>query len=50
MKKGICVLLALLLAVLPALTAIDFYIFPSTLADFFPDQYAEAKEKLRLAN
>lgn len=32
-----------------ALTAIDFYIFPSTLADYLPEQYAAVSEKLRLA-
>ena len=33
----------------PALTAIDFYIFPSTLADRLPEKYAAVSEKLRTA-
>ena len=32
-----------------ALTAIDFYIFPKTLADYLPTQYGEAKAKLAQA-
>ncbi|MCH5197324.1 MAG: hypothetical protein J1E34_00320 [Oscillospiraceae bacterium] len=32
-----------------SLKQIDFYIFPSTLAEILPEQYSEAAEKLRLA-
>jgi len=33
----------------PALTQIDFYLFPSTLADYLPEKYSSVSEKLRLA-
>ncbi len=33
-----------------ALTAIDFYLFPSTLAEFLPEKYAAVSQKLRLSN